>query len=80
MQMFERFVEERIANPKQPEILFFDESIIAKLNRSKTNITKRRTPFLSDLEGRYYQTFSPPPPRFVFVFVFVFVLLLQLYK
>ncbi len=56
-----------MANPKQPEILFFDESIIAKLNRSKTTISKRETPFLSSLEGRHCQTFSPPPPRFVFV-------------
>ncbi|CAN0279696.1 unnamed protein product, partial [Phaeothamnion confervicola] len=34
--MFERFLEERVAHPRQPEIRFFDESILAKLNRSKT--------------------------------------------
>jgi len=32
-QMFERFIEERITNSMQPEIQFFNESIIQKLNR-----------------------------------------------
>lgn len=47
-QMFERFLEERTANPTQPEVRFFDESIAAKLNRSKTNPIKKDTPFLND--------------------------------
>lgn len=54
-QMFERFLEERTANPTQPEVRFFDESIAAKLNRSKTNPIKRDTPFLNDLSDAHNQ-------------------------
>ncbi|CAM9758208.1 unnamed protein product [Chrysoparadoxa australica] len=61
-QMFERFMEERSARPNQPEIRFFEESILAKLNRSKTNPIKHETPFLSDTMESHSQTFSPPPP------------------
>lgn len=55
-QMFERFIEERIANPEQAEVLFFDESIIAKNNRSKSKnlkagMKKKPTPFLDDQSG-----------------------------
>ncbi|CAN0401931.1 unnamed protein product, partial [Discosporangium mesarthrocarpum] len=63
-QMFERFLEERTADHTQPEVRFFDESIVAKLNRSKTNI-KRETPFLSDNSDAHNQVrvvFSPPAP------------------
>lgn len=54
-QMFERFLEERTANPTQPEVRFFDESIAAKLNRSKTNPIKKDTPFLNDLSDAHNQ-------------------------
>ena len=51
-QMFQRFLEERNEAPEDPEIRFFDESIIAKHNRSKaTTLTtggKKKTPFLDD--------------------------------
>jgi hypothetical protein len=51
-QMFQRFLEERKENPDDPEILFFDESIIAKQNRSKTTTLttggKKRTVFLEN--------------------------------
>lgn len=51
-QMFQRFLEERSENPNDAEVLFFDESIVAKNNRSmKRTITKggkQVTPFLSD--------------------------------
>ena len=55
-QMFQRFLEERQDNPDHPEMRFFDESIIAKNNRSKkyTLATggKKPTPFLDDVSGK----------------------------
>ena len=54
-QMFERFLEERTATPTPPEVRFFDESIAAKLNRSKTNPIKKDTPFLNDLSDAHNQ-------------------------
>ncbi len=51
-QMFQRFLEERMDNPDQPEIRFFDESIVAKLNRSRVKKMakggKLPTPFLDN--------------------------------
>jgi hypothetical protein len=63
-QMFERFIEERISNPGQPEIMFFNESIIQKMNRSATLTRgkKKATPFLSDNSDNVSETFNPPPP------------------
>lgn len=54
-QMFERFLEERTSNTGQPEVRFFDESIAAKLNRSKTNPIKKDTPFLNDQSDSHNQ-------------------------
>jgi hypothetical protein len=58
-QMFDRFLEERQQNPRNPVVVFFDESINAKLNRSKkaalTHIGrgggKKSTDFLDDRSG-----------------------------
>lgn len=52
-QMFERFIEERIENPQASEFLFFDESILAKLNRSimSTTYTTRTTSNLLHSKG-----------------------------
>lgn len=36
-QMFERFIDDRRENPDDPEVRFFDESINAKMKRSKKN-------------------------------------------
>lgn len=50
-QMFQRFLEERGDDPNSASVLFFDESIAAKNNRStKTSLKKGRktTPFLDD--------------------------------
>jgi hypothetical protein len=47
-----------IHSPKQ----FFDESIIAKLNRSKTQLKKGDTAFLDDMRDVITETFNPPPP------------------
>jgi hypothetical protein len=48
--MFSKFAEEREANPDEvnPEITFFAECIVDKLNRSKKFTSKSTTPFLDD--------------------------------
>lgn len=65
-QMFQRFVQERQAHPSNPTVLFFDQSIIAKNNRSKkTTLTtggKQKTPFLDDTSMKIQEVFTPPPP------------------
>ena len=66
-QLFQRFLEERIENPNLPEIRFFDESIVAKRNRSKKAIAnggKKSTPFLNDkTTWKVTKQFAPPPPN-----------------
>lgn len=61
-QMFQAFVQERKRNPTNPSILFFDESIIAKNNRSrKTTLStggKQKTPFLDDTSGKVQSLYS----------------------
>jgi hypothetical protein len=50
-QMFHNFVEERCENPTDPEILFFDDTINAKFNRSKKVVLtgrRKETAFLND--------------------------------
>jgi hypothetical protein len=53
-QMFNRFVEDRNEFENDPTFLFFDESISAKLNRSRKKAIshfgrgKLATPFLND--------------------------------
>lgn len=50
-QMFDCFVVERRECPNDPEVRFFDESILAKFNRSKMVLArggKKETPFLDD--------------------------------
>jgi DENN domain-containing protein 5 len=50
-QMFQNFTEERRESPNDPEVLFFDDSINAKINRSKKVVftgRKKETSFLDD--------------------------------
>ncbi|KAL3936524.1 MAG: hypothetical protein SGBAC_008179 [Bacillariaceae sp.] len=65
-QMFQCFLETRSEDPKDPQIRFFDECILAKLNRSKkttlVNGGKLATPFLDDESDKVTKTFTPPPP------------------
>lgn len=66
-QYFQHFLEERKANPETPEVRFFEESIIAKVNRSKKATLanggkKRPTPFLNDETWKVTRTYTPPPP------------------
>ncbi|KAG7394019.1 hypothetical protein PHYBOEH_005909 [Phytophthora boehmeriae] len=62
-QMFDRFIEDRVFNPKLPEVLFFDQSINQKLNRSLT-IGKKKydCSFLEDRSDEIQETFIAPPP------------------
>lgn len=54
--MFQQFLEDRRANPNESHFRFFDESIVAKNNRSKrTTIAaggKKGTPFLDDVSAK----------------------------
>jgi hypothetical protein len=63
-QMFERFIEERVTKSSDPEIRFFNESIVQKMNRSATisRMKKKSTPFLTDTSDAVSETFNPPPP------------------
>ena len=45
-QQFDDFITKRLYNPEQPDVIFFDQSIDAKLNRSRLKIKKVDTPFL----------------------------------
>ena len=45
-QQFDDFITKRMYSPGEPDVIFFDQSIDAKLNRSKLKIKKVDTPFL----------------------------------
>jgi len=61
-QIMANFLDERTHHGTQPEIRFFEESILEKKNRSSLALTKRGTPFLSDTSEEIKETYSPPPP------------------
>lgn len=62
-QMFDRFIEDRVFNQQLPEVLFFDQSINQKLNRS-LSIGKKKydCSFLDDRSDEIQETFIAPPP------------------
>ncbi|OWZ22684.1 hypothetical protein PHMEG_0002564 [Phytophthora megakarya] len=62
-QMFDRFIEDRAFNQQLPEVLFFDQSINQKLNRS-LSIGKKKydCSFLDDRSDEIQETFIAPPP------------------
>ena len=45
-QQFDCFLTKRMFEPGAPDVLFFDQSITAKRNRSKMTFKKKETPFL----------------------------------
>lgn len=45
-QHFDDFITKRLYSPEMPDIIFFDQSIDAKLNRSSLKLKKVDTPFL----------------------------------
>ncbi|RLN89100.1 hypothetical protein BBJ28_00006560 [Nothophytophthora sp. Chile5] len=62
-QMFDRFIEDRVLNQQLPEVLFFDQSINQKLNRSLTLGKKKYDcSFLDDRSDEIQETFIAPPP------------------
>jgi len=52
-----------LGSDENPNIKFFDDSIVAKRNRSKSTVgRKRETSFLNDNTGKIVETFIPPAP------------------
>lgn len=48
-QAYAQFILDRIESPEDDyEVLFFDESIKQKMNRSRMRFTKQQTPFLNE--------------------------------
>eukprot|EP00934_Nitzschia_sp_Nitz4_P000654 Nitzschia sp. Nitz4//scaffold8_size234185//133089//136932//NITZ4_001270-RA/size234185-augustus-gene-0.271-mRNA-1//-1//CDS//3329559845//654//frame0 len=45
-QQFDDFITKRLYSPEMPDLIFFDQSIDAKLNRSRLKLKKVDTPFL----------------------------------
>ena len=63
-QAFAQFTLDRIEKPETDyEILFFDECIKAKLNRSQLRLKKEATPFLTDTSYSVTQTFAALAPN-----------------
>ena len=50
-QQFDDFITKRLYSPKMPDIIFFDQSIDAKLNRSRLKLQKVHTPFLQSAKA-----------------------------
>ncbi|KAG7361639.1 DENN (AEX-3) domain containing protein [Nitzschia inconspicua] len=50
-QQFDDFITKRLYSPNQPDIIFFDQSIDAKLNRSRLKLRKTQTPFLQSAKA-----------------------------
>ena len=68
-QLFQRFLQERRESPHDPECIFFEASINAKINRSKLTALanlgrggKRDTAFLDDNSKKITDVYTPPPP------------------
>lgn len=51
-QQFDCFVTKRMYEPKSPDVIFFDQSITAKKNRSKMTLKKKDTAFLISAKAR----------------------------
>lgn len=50
-QQFDDFITKRLYSPEMPDIIFFDQSIDAKLNRSRLKLKKVDTPFLQSAKA-----------------------------
>lgn len=50
-QQFDFFISKKILNPQEPTILFFDQSINAKKNRSRLSLKKKETSFLTGAQA-----------------------------
>ena len=62
-QAFQNFMLDRLERPESDfEVLFFDECVKAKLNRSRFRFTKETTPFLRDASYRVTTGLLSIPP------------------
>lgn len=62
-QAFVQFVQDRVdRSPGDPEIMFFDEVIKAKINRSRFRLGKEETKFLDDPSYGVQGTVKAIPP------------------
>ncbi|KAG0287343.1 hypothetical protein BGZ96_008695 [Linnemannia gamsii] len=62
-QAFMQFVQDRVdRSPGDPEIMFFDEVIKAKMNRSRFRLGKEETKFLDDPSYGIQGTIRATPP------------------
>uniref|UniRef100_A0A7S2UGK4 UDENN domain-containing protein n=1 Tax=Attheya septentrionalis TaxID=420275 RepID=A0A7S2UGK4_9STRA len=50
-QQFSDFITKRLYYPGEPDVIFFDQSIDAKRNRSKLQMRKTETPFLQSAQA-----------------------------
>ncbi|CAB9497973.1 DENN domain-containing protein 5B [Seminavis robusta] len=50
-QQFEDYITKRLYSPGEPDVIFFDQSIDAKLNRSRLKLRKVDTPFLQSAKA-----------------------------
>jgi pentatricopeptide repeat protein len=50
-QQFDDFITKRLYSPGEPDVIFFDQSIDAKSNRSRLKIRKLDTPFLQGAQA-----------------------------
>ncbi|KAI1309518.1 ARS-binding factor 1 [Mortierella claussenii] len=62
-QAFAQFIQDRVdRSPGDPEIMFFDEVIKAKINRSRFRLGKEDTKFLDDPSYGVQGTLKAIPP------------------
>eukprot|EP00977_Amphora_coffeiformis_P006743 scaffold1484_cov173-Amphora_coffeaeformis.AAC.21 len=63
-QQFDDWITRRLFHPGEPDLVFFDQSIDAKMNRSKLNMKKRETPFLQNARAhKVLTTVKAVPPE-----------------
>ena len=63
-QQFDDFITKRLYSPGEPDLVFFDQSIDAKMNRSKLKLKKVETPFLQSAKTHKDLTkFQALPPN-----------------
>jgi len=63
-QLFDDFITKRMYNPEEPDVMFFDQSITAKMNRSKMTLKKKATPFLQNAKAhKVLQTIDAVEPN-----------------
>lgn len=62
-QQFDDFITKRLYSPGEPDVIFFDQNIDSKLNRSRLRMKKVETPFLLNAKAhKVLQTFQAVEP------------------